>query len=156
MTFLFFLVFLSACIVAGLPANFFPTGEWYKNLTKPIWTPPDWIFPVVWFTLYCCMSYAAARVSVGAEINLGLAFWALQIALNTIWTPVFFGLHRIRLGLYVLIGLWLSVAATMVCFFAVDIVAGFLFVPYLVWVSIAGALNLAVLRLNPEQARKAS
>ena len=50
-----------------------------------------------------------------------------------------------------MIGLWLSVAATMVSFFAVDILAGFLFVPYLVWVSIAGALNLAVLRLNPEQ-----
>ena len=55
------------------------------------------------------------------------------------------------MGFYVLIGLWLSVAATMVCFFAFDILAGFLFVPYLVWVSIAGALNLAVLRLNPEQ-----
>ena len=55
------------------------------------------------------------------------------------------------MGFYVLIGLWLSVAATMVSFFAVDILAGLLFIPYLVWVSIAGALNLAVLRLNPEQ-----
>ena len=151
MTFLLFLIFLSACFVAGLPANFFPTGDWYKNLTKPSWTPPDWIFPVVWVTLYCNVSYAAARVAMMSEITLGLAFWALQIVLNAIWTPLFFGLRRIRMGLYVLIGLWLSVAATMVCFFAVDIVAGFLFVPYLVWVSIAGALNLAVLRLNPEQ-----
>lgn len=148
MTFLLFLIFLSACFVAGLPANFFPTGDWYKNLTKPSWTPPDWIFPLVWVTLYCNVSYAAARVAMMSEITLGLAFWALQIVFNTIWTPVFFGLRRIRLGLYILIGLWLSVAATMVCFFAVDSVAGILFVPYLLWVSIAGALNFALLRLN--------
>ena len=142
---------MSSYFVAGLPANFFPTCDWYKNLTKPSWTLPDWIFPLVWVTLYCNVSYAAARVAMMSEITFGLAFWALQIVFNAIWTP-FFGLRRIRMGFYVLIGLWLSVAATMVSFFfTVDILAEFLFVPYLVWVSIAGALNLAVLRLNPEQ-----
>jgi tryptophan-rich sensory protein len=154
MTVLFFIVFFSACIAAGLPANFFPTGEWYKSLAKPTWVPPDWVFPIVWLTLYCFISYAAARVAIGPEMSLGMAFWALQISLNTLWTPVFFGLRRIKHGFYILVALWLSVAATMVCFFAVDTIAGVLFVPYLIWVSIAGALNLAVWRLNPEEAER--
>jgi tryptophan-rich sensory protein len=89
-------------------------------------------------------------------MSLGMAFWALQISLNTLWTPVFFGLRRIKHGFYILVALWLSVAATMVCFFAVDTIAGVLFVPYLIWVSIAGALNLAVWRLNPEEAERMS
>ena len=156
MIILFFIVFFSACIAAGLPANFFPTGEWYEKLAKPPWTPPNWAFPIVWITLYCFISYAAARVAMSPEIGLGLAFWALQISLNTLWTPVFFGLRRIKQGFYVLVGLWSSVAATMICFFAVDIIAGVLFVPYLVWVSVAGALNLAVWRLNPEEVAKMS
>jgi tryptophan-rich sensory protein len=76
----------------------------------------------------------------------------LQIALNGLWTPVFFGLRRMRLGLMVLGALWLSVAATLVALWQVDLWAGLLFVPYLTWVSVAAALNLAVIRLNPEEA----
>jgi tryptophan-rich sensory protein len=79
-----------------------------------------------------------------------MAFWALQIALNTLWTPVFFGLHKMRAGMVVMVLLWLSVAATTWTFFGLDFVAGLLFVPYLVWVCIAFALNLASIRLNPE------
>jgi len=75
-----------------------------------------------------------------------------MIALNGLWTPVFFGLKRLRLGFIVLSGLWLSVALTMVALWQVDWIAGLLFVPYLVWVSIAGALNFAVMRRNPEAA----
>jgi len=82
-----------------------------------------------------------------------MALWALQIALNGLWTPVFFGLQKMRLGLVVLMALWVSVAASMVALWMVDWVAGLLFVPYLVWVSVAGALNLSVIRLNPDVAR---
>lgn len=83
-----------------------------------------------------------------------MALWSLQIALNGLWTPVFFGLKRIKLGMYVLTALWLSVAATMYALLQVDLIAGLLFVPYLVWVTIAGALNLSVWRLNPTEANK--
>lgn len=85
-----------------------------------------------------------------------MAFWALQVALNSLWTPVFFGLKKIKLGMVVLTALWLSVAATMVALWQVDMVSGMLFIPYLIWVSIAGALNASVWRLNPDEAKQAS
>jgi benzodiazapine receptor len=149
---LLFFIFLAACFAAGATGGLFPSGEWYKGLNKPSWTPPDWMFPVAWTTLYLCMSYSAALVASAPDGGMGLAFWALQIALNTLWTPVFFGLRRIKLGFYILIALWIAVAATMVSFFAVNLLAGILFVPYLIWVTVAGALNFAVWRLNPEEA----
>ena len=149
---LLFFIFLAACFVAGSTGALFPTGEWYKDLNKPSWTPPDWIFPVAWTTLYLCMSYSAALVAKGSDGGIGLAFWALQLAINTLWTPVFFGLRRIKLGFFILAGLWISVAATMISFFVISPLAGWLFVPYLLWVSVAGALNFAVWMLNPKKA----
>lgn len=145
-----FLIFLAACFAAGATGALFPPGPWYDRLHKPRWTPPNWLFPVAWTTLYLAMSYAAALVALSENNGLGLALWGLQIALNTLWTPVFFGLRRLKHGLYVLVALWVSVAATMVVFFNVAPLAGWLFMPYLAWVSVAGALNYAVWKLNPD------
>jgi tryptophan-rich sensory protein len=75
------------------------------------------------------------------------------MGLNCLWTPVFFGLRKMRAGMLVLALLWLAVAATLVAFWRVDWVAGLLFVPYLTWVTVAGALNWSVVTLNPEQAK---
>ena len=75
--------------------------------------------------------------------------WGVQIALNTLWTPVFFGLRKMRVALVVLVLLWLSVALTMVLFWRIDWLAGLLFLPYLAWVSVACALNLRLWQLNP-------
>ncbi|MET4128285.1 TspO/MBR family protein [Roseovarius sp. MBR-6] len=152
MIYVLFAIFLTACFAAGSTGGLFPPGEWYARLNKPRWTPPDWLFPVAWTTLYVCIAAAGARAAVSEGNSLAMAFWALQIALNGLWTPVFFGLRRMRLGLMVLGALWLSVAATLVALWQVDMWAGLLFVPYLVWVSVAGALNLAVIRLNPQDA----
>ena len=145
-----FLIFLAACFAAGATGALFPPGPWYDRLHKPRWTPPNWLFPVAWTTLYLAMSYAAALVALSENNGLGLALWGLQIALNTLWTPVFFGLRRLKQGLYVLVALWVSVAATMVVFFNVAPLAGWLFMPYLAWVSVAGARNYAVWKLNPD------
>jgi tryptophan-rich sensory protein len=150
MIWLFFIIFLTACIVAGATGAMFPPGPWYEKLQKPAWTPPNFMFPLVWTTLYICIAYAAARVAVLPDSTLALAFWSLQIVANMLWTPVFFGFRKLKAGLFVLGGLWVSVAATMLALWQVDWVAGLLFVPYLIWVSIAGALNLAVVRLNPD------
>ncbi len=152
MFWILFLLFLAACFAAGTTGAIFPPGPWYRNLEKPGWTPPDWAFPVTWTTLYLCMSVAGARLALSDGNSVAMALWALQIALNTLWTPVFFGLKRIRAGMMVLGLLWLSVAACVVVFWQVDRISGFLFLPYLVWVSIAGALNAAVWRLNPAEA----
>ena len=152
MTYLLFGIFLLACGAAGATGGMFPPSNWYQRLNKPSWTPPNWLFPLAWTTLYICMSAAGARVAMLPGAGLALALWALQIALNTLWTPVFFGLQKIRAGLVVLALLWISVAACTIALFALDAVAGFLFVPYLAWVSIAAALNYSVMQLNPEPA----
>lgn len=155
MIWLFFGIFLVVCLSAGATGGLFPPGSWYKALNKPSWTPPNWLFPVAWSTLYVCMSAAAARVAISDGNGLAMALWSWQIALNTLWTPVFFGLRRIKAGFVVLATLWVAVALTLVAFWQVDWVAGLLFVPYLCWVTVAGALNLSVWRLNPEVANAA-
>ncbi len=129
--------------------NDLPAGAWYTALRKPAWTPPNWLFPIAWTLLYLFIAVAAARVALLPGNAFGMAFWALQIALNTLWTPVFFGKHRIGGGLVVIVCLWLAVLATTLAFFALDSMAGWLFVPYLVWVSYASALNFALWRMNP-------
>lgn len=146
----FFMIFLAACGAAATTGSVFKPGIWYDALDKPPWTPPNWLFPVAWTVLYLAISVAAARVAGQPDAGLALAFWALQIALNTLWTPIFFGLRRLLFALGVLGALWLSVAATMWQMFQVDLISGLLFVPYLLWVSVAGALNYSVWRRNPD------
>ncbi len=147
------MIFLAACFAAGATGGLFPPGDWYARLKKPSWTPPNWLFPVAWTTLYLLMAAAGARVAVSPDNGIAMAFWSLQIALNALWTPVFFGLEKIKLGMVVLVALWASVAASLVALWSVDLWAGLFFVPYLVWVSVAGALNWSVIRLNPNVAR---
>ena len=156
MFWLIFVILLAACFAAGSTGGLFPPGPWYERLTKPVWTPPDWMFPVAWSILYICMATAGARVAMLPEAGLAMALWALQVALNGLWTPVFFGLRKIKLGMMVLCALWIAVALTMVALWMLDPIAGMLFVPYLAWVSVAGALNFAVLRLNPREAATAT
>lgn len=152
MDWLIFCVFFAACLGAGVTGGLFPPGDWYRRLNKPSWTPPDWVFPVTWLVLYVCMALAATRVANSPGNGLALAFWAMQIAFNALWTPVFFGLRRIRLGMAILGVLWFSVLCTLLALWQVDAVAGLLFLPYLIWVTIASALNAAVWRLNPDEA----
>ncbi|MEO0771818.1 MAG: TspO/MBR family protein [Pseudomonadota bacterium] len=153
MFWLLFSIFLAACAAAGAMGAIFPPGEWYERLEKPSWTPPNWMFPLAWTTLYLLMAAAGARVGVLPGNGVALALWSLQIAVNALWTPVFFGLQKLKAGLFVLIALWLSVVATMVALWMVDTWAGLMFVPYLAWVTVAGALNWSVMRLNPDAAQ---
>lgn len=150
MDYYLFGVYLLACGAAATTGAMFTPGAWYEGLKKPSWTPPNWLFPVAWTTLYLLMAASAARVSGMEGAAYGLAFWSVQIAFNTLWTPIFFGLRRLRAAMVVMVGLWLSVAATTWAFFALDVWAGLMFVPYLVWVSVAGALNFWVMRHNPD------
>lgn len=144
-----FFIFLAGCFAAGTTGAAFPPGAWYERLEKPSWTPPNWLFPVAWTTLYILISAAGARVGAVGPSGYAMAFFALQLALNTLWTPIFFGLRRMGGGMIVLAALWGAVFATLLAFWQVDRIAGLLFVPYLVWVTVAGALNWSVWRLNP-------
>jgi len=143
-----FLVFLFACMAAGLTGSLFPPGEWYSELNKPVWTPPNWVFPVAWPILYLLMSYSGATLANLESAGSALALWALQISLNTLWTPVFFGLKNLKLGLIIIFLLLVSVAICTYVFWLYAWIAGLLFLPYLSWVVFAAALNAAVFKLN--------
>ena len=143
-----FLVFLFACMAAGLTGSLFPPGKWYSELNKPVWTPPNWVFPVAWPILYLLMSYSGATLANLESAGSALALWALQISLNTLWTPVFFGLKNLKLGLIIIFLLLVSVAICTYVFWLYAWIAGLLFLPYLAWVIFAAALNAAVFKLN--------
>lgn len=151
-----FLIFFVACLAAGATGGLFPPGAWYRALNKPSWTPPDWLFPIAWLILYFCISFAGARIAMAPENGIALAFWALQISVNGLWTPVFFGVQNIRLGMFVVIALWLVVLGCIVVMWPVDTLAAVLFIPYLIWATIAAALNAAVWQMNPKEAQGAS
>ncbi|QUJ78397.1 tryptophan-rich sensory protein [Sulfitobacter albidus] len=148
-TTLFFL-FLIACSAAGATGAAFPPGAWYDTLRKPWFTPPDWAFPVAWTTIYLLISFAGARVAVVEGNAYALAFWAVQAGFSTLWTPLFFGLRLIRNSLFAMAPLWLAVLGCTVTHFQLDFWAGLAFVPYLAWVTVAAALNVAMWRLNPD------
>lgn len=150
MDFLLFFIFLLACGAAAATGAMFPPGPWYEALKKPPWTPPNWLFPLAWTTLYVCIAMAASRAAASESNGLAMALLSAQFAFNTLWTPIFFGLRRLRAAFVVVSVLWITVAATMLAFFQLDLIAGLLFVPYLLWVTVASALNFAVWRLNPE------
>lgn len=147
-----FLIFFAACCAAGTTGAMFPPGDWYRKLSKPAWTPPDWLFPLAWTGLYIALAYAGTRAATSEGAAYAMAFWALQIALNTLWTPIFFGLQKIKAAMFVIVALWLSVVGLLAALWPLDTLAFWVVSPYLVWVSYAGALNFSILRRNPELA----
>lgn len=150
MDFMLFAIFLLACAAAGATGGMFPPGRWYQTLNKPSWTPPNWVFPVVWTTIYLLISFAGARVAVMEGSGYALAFWAMQAGFSTLWTPIFFGLRRLRGALIVMAPLWCAVLGATITHMQVDLWAGLAFVPFLIWVTVAAALNFSVAQLNPD------
>jgi tryptophan-rich sensory protein len=127
-------------------------GTWYRTLRKPSWNPPNWVFGPVWTALYTMMAVAAWLVwrrRHEARVGPALALFAVQLALNLAWSGLFFAMRRPDLGAIDIAALWAAILATTVAFARVRPVAGALLVPYLLWVSYAGALNVALWRLNP-------
>jgi translocator protein len=130
----------------------FQPGEWYAGLVKPALTPPGWVFGPVWTLLYAMMGTAAWLVwrtlgVYGALIPLGLFLG--QLALNALWSYLFFGLQRPDLAFLDIVALWLSILATLLAFWRTYPPAGLLLLPYLLWVSFATYLNFQFWRLNP-------
>ena len=124
-------------------------GAWYAALMKPAWNPPSWIFGPAWTLLYTLMAVAAWLVWKRVGFSRPLAFYFVQLALNAAWTPIFFGAHQLGWALMEIILLWIMILLTLLSFRRVTPTAGWLFVPYLAWVSFASFLNLTLWRLNP-------
>lgn len=140
---------LAAVAAAAATGSLFSPGTWYADLDRAPWTPPGWAFPIVWSLLYVAMAVAAARIADRPGAALALALFALQIALNTLWTPVFFGLHRTGAALLILCCLWLAVGGMLWAFWRIDRLAGLLIAPYLLWLTVALSLNGWIWRFNP-------
>jgi len=144
-------VILSASFAAAMTAAAYPPGDWYASLRKPWWTPPGWLFPIAWSIMYALMSAAAFLVWTFAppgEGTVPLLVYGLQLVLNGLWSPAFFGTRRMGLGYLVVVALWVAVLATVVLFFGINYWAGLMMLPYLLWVTVASFLNLSVWRLN--------
>jgi tryptophan-rich sensory protein len=142
---------LLLCFAAAAMGGLFMPGEWYAALKKPWWNPPGWIFGPVWTELYTMMAVAAwlvwKRGGFAAQ-RWRLTFFLVQLALNGLWTPLFFGLHRPGVAFVEILLLWLAIAATLTAFRRVSQAAAWLLAPYLAWVSFAAVLNFALWRLN--------
>ena len=124
---------------------------WYAALRKPEWTPPGGTIGTVWSVLYFLIALGAWRIWLKGGVRenaLPLGAWAVQLALNTLWSVVFFGLQRPGLAFAELLLLWLAILCTTVLFFRKDLWGGILFLPYLGWVTFAGFLNATVWRMN--------
>jgi benzodiazapine receptor len=143
---------LLLCFAAASLGAVFMPGEWYAALKKPAWNPPGWVFGPVWTALYTMMAMAAWLVwrQGGFAARLGpLLTFLAQLALNALWTPLFFGLHWPRVAFSGIILLWLAIAWTITAFWRVHRAAAWLLAPYLAWVSFAAVLNGTLWRLNP-------
>lgn len=143
-------VFVALCFAAASSGAIFSPGAWYAALRKPKWTPPNWAFPVVWSVLYVLIAVAGWRVweAKGPAAWPELTLWAGSLALNAGWSWVFFGLRQPGWALIEVSLLWLSIAAMLATFPAIAPETAWMLAPYLLWVTIAAALNATVWRLN--------
>ena len=146
-----YLAWLALCFVASVGAVLVVPGGWYAGLAKPAWNPPSWVFGPAWTLLYILMATAAWLVwreggwkVQGRALGLFLGQWLL----NTLWTPLFFGLHQMGLAFAEIVLLWIMIALTTQAFWKVKRSAGLLMLPYLAWVSFAAVLNFTLWRMN--------
>jgi tryptophan-rich sensory protein len=146
---------LALCLIVGGEAARFTVpsvASWYTTLIRPPLAPPNWLFGPVWTVLYVLMAVAAWLVwrgpAVGRRTEAALVAWGCQLAVNALWTPVFFGLRMIAPGLAVILLLLGAVGFTCARFWRLNRAAGVLFLPYLAWVGFASYLNAGFWWLN--------
>lgn len=151
------LVAILICQFAGILGSFFTSSaipNWYQTIQKPDFTPPGWLFGPVWVTLYTLMGVAVYLICQKKALfkkklkKNALMFFGIQLVLNALWSIVFFGLNSISGAFIIIILLWLFILLSIIWFFKLSKSAGILLLPYILWVSFATVLNLAILLLN--------
>lgn len=144
------------CLAVGYFSGFVTRSaivDWYPTLIKPSFNPPNWVFAPVWTLLYIMMGLAAGlvwnRIDFEKEtVKKALQLFAIQLALNALWSYLFFGLHNPMLAGLEIILLWLIIYETYLQFSKINKISGYLFIPYLAWVSFAAVLNASIWWLN--------
>lgn len=137
-------------LTASTGARFRPDG-WYRELSKPNWTPPNIAFPIAWGILYLLMAIAAWRIYMADDSvwrSASLVAYTLQLLVNAAWSWLFFGRQQIVFALIDIMVLLVLITIAIVLFFQVNTLAAWLMVPYWLWVALALALNATILRLN--------
>jgi len=150
-----FVLSIALCQVAGLIGSLFTTPSiptWYASLQKPSFAPPNWLFGPVWITLYTLMGISLYLVwNKGLKNKLvkkGLLIFGIQLALNALWSFLFFGLRSPLYGFIEIIVLWIAIGFTILKFYRISKNATFLLLPYITWVTIAAVLNYYIWILN--------
>jgi tryptophan-rich sensory protein len=143
------------CALAGIIGSIFTMPNiptWYATLHKPFFSPPNWLFGPAWTTLYVLMGisfYFVIKKGISKiEVKDAAIYFIFQLLLNALWSFLFFGLKSPFVGVVCIVFLWLSIVATMIKFKKISEPAFWLLVPYILWVSFASVLNLAVWILN--------
>jgi benzodiazapine receptor len=139
----------------GLVGASFTTSSiptWYVLLNKPPFNPPNWLFGPVWSVIYVLMGVSGYLIwQKGIEnkkVRSAIYLFAIQLVLNGIWTPVFFGLKNILFALIIIIFLWIAILKTIMAFSKIDKTAAYLLYPYITWVGFASILNFSIWILN--------
>lgn len=149
------IISLLAPLAAGAIGSVFTVSTipgWYATLVRPGFTPPNWLFGPAWTLLYILMGSALffvwkATADKTAKTR-AIGIFVFQLILNTLWSFIFFGLHKIGLALIEIAILWLAILATILAFSKISRTAAWLLAPYILWVSFAGYLNCSLFLLN--------
>ena len=142
-------LFLAVVLGGGLAIGFATRpGAWYAGLAKPAFNPPNWIFAPVWTLLYVMIAVAGWRTFQRAPADAAMIAWTIALALNFLWSPIFFGAKRPDLALGVIVALLAAIVAFIASSWRHDAIAAWLFVPYAAWVAFATLLNEEIWRLN--------
>ncbi len=145
---------IGVCLLAGAIGSLFTFSEiptWYAGLAKPAFAPPNWVFGPVWTVLYVVMGvalYLVWKKAASRRAFYGLHLFAIQLALNVLWSLLFFGFHSPELAFAGILLLWVAILLTIQQFTKVDKRAAYLLMPYLFWVSFAAVLNYEIWILN--------
>ena len=126
--------------------------SWYSHLNKPLFNPPNWIFGPVWTTLYLLMGisfFLILEKKLKKQKNFLIILFSAQLFLNFLWSVIFFGMHLPGPAFINIVLLWISIVLLIINFWKFSRLASLLLMPYLLWVSFASLLNLAVVLLNP-------
>ena len=144
------------CQMAGVIGSFFTAPairNWYTFLVKPAINPPSWLFAPVWSTLYTLMGislYIVWQKGLGKKkVRDAILWFLIQLVFNAFWSVVFFGLRNIFAAFITIVALWILIIIVVLKFYRLDRGAGYLLLPYLLWVSFAAYLNFSLWLLNP-------
>jgi translocator protein len=141
--------------LAGILGSFFTVSSidsWYVNLDKPIFNPPNWIFGPVWLTLYTMMGIALYiiwhRNIRKKKVRQAVKLFLIHLVFNAAWSIIFFEFHQMFIALLVIIALWIMILMLIARFYELNKIAGYLLIPYILWVSFASVLNASLWMLN--------